>query len=174
MRTLKCRGSAGGAIVGVIWIGVVLWFCLGGFKESKEEAALIQRGQATPGVIVRASEECDRGESSKVWYWTVAYRYQLPDGQVLEQKEEGSGRLDPELRDRIPPYPVQVVYLPDEPSISRLKMGEWAKAEVWLTRKVVKTLVFLGVFLTPGIWIVVTSIRDKSKDPDCDVPVVSQ
>ena len=156
------KGATRTAVVGLVWIAVVLWLFLDGFKDSMAEAALMQRGERTWGLVVAASEEMERAESgAKLWYYDVSYRYQLPTGEVLDQRANGSGRLPSALQNLTSPRPVQVIYLPDNPSVSQIVCSHEPKAETWLVRKSVGGLLFLGLFLTPGIAILVNGIRER-------------
>jgi hypothetical protein len=165
-------GSTTTIVVGIIWVAVVLWLCISVCADSLEELALMQRGRTVPGLIVDTWQDVEESDSGRaMWYHGATYVYQLPDGQILKQHtKEASGRLRPEFRSLASPYPVQVVYLADKPSVSRIKGQEQRKVEAWVVRKAGGGVLFLVVLLTPGIAILVGVIRSYKAEQDSKVP----
>ncbi len=80
---------------------------------------LMQRGETVPGFITNVWEDVADVERGSVRFVHGAtYTYQLPDGREFTGKVDGEGRLKPQFRSLTQPYPVEVTYLPDNPTIS--------------------------------------------------------
>ena len=81
----------------------------------------MNEGVTTAGFIVDTWEDAEDSESGGlIWYHGGAYTYQLPDGREYEGELQGEGRLKSEFRNLLQPYPIEVIYLPDNPAVSRI------------------------------------------------------
>lgn len=137
-----------------------LWYFLCG--NPLDELALIRRSQTVQGFIVDVWEEPpERREGKLNWSHGATYKYYLPDGREFTKSTDGSGRLKEELR---PPlaqtYPVEVEYLPDAPTVSRIKGTGHDSFVEWFFYKVGLGIVLLALFTSPGIFLLRKGLRD--------------
>ena len=109
-------------VLGLALAGVGFFFLFGGIVDGWEEFRLIQGGKTAPGFIIDTWEEpIDTDAGATAWSHGATYTYRLPDGREFERTTYDSGRLKEEFRNLVRPFPVEVEYLPDEPTISRIK-----------------------------------------------------
>lgn len=155
----KSWDSAKKVSLGMVCIlgACLLWYLLVG--NPLHELALIQRGQTVPGFVVDAWEDVeDRyGGQSHAWIHSVTYTYKLPDGREFTETADGSGRLK---RGLSLPYPIEVEYLPDKPTVSRIKGTGNDSIQSWLLRNVGLGGLLLALFCSFGISIVWKGVRD--------------
>jgi hypothetical protein len=71
-----------------------------------------------------------------------------------------SGQLKEKFRDLQRPYPIEVEYLPNNPSVSRIKGDGSASITDWLWRKAGLGSLLLALFVSPGIILLRNGIRD--------------
>jgi len=119
--TLKHRLLARWKIVIAILVllGIGSSFSYAIVSASWYKHLLMQRGETTPGYVIEAWEDHEPAErGAGFWHHGATYTYQLPDGREFRGKLEGEGRLKPEFRFLRQPYPVEVAYLPDNPTVS--------------------------------------------------------
>lgn len=119
--TLKRRLLARWKIIIAILVllGIGSYFSYMVVSVSWHNYQLMQRGETAPGFITNAWEDVADVERGSVrWFHGGTYTYQLPDGREFTGKVEGEGRLKPNFRSLIQPYPVEITYLPDNPAIS--------------------------------------------------------
>ena len=103
----------------IVLLGIGSYFIYMIVSASWHNYQLMQRGETTPGYIIDVWEDYEPAErGAGFWHYTVTYTYQLPDGREFTVKVDGEGRLKPNFRSTIQPYPVEVTYLPDNPAIS--------------------------------------------------------
>jgi hypothetical protein len=140
-------------IWGILWISGACWLWCALCGNPLHELALIQRGETTLGFLIDTWEDVEEHDSGKfMWFHGGTYTYSLPDGRKFTQEaEQGSGRLKPELRNLTCPYPVEVEYLPDKPTISRIKGSGHNSVLRWLILKIGLGSLFLILFSIPGI-----------------------
>lgn len=146
-------------VIGCIWIAacLVVFFATGGnpFDELSpglsDELALIRRSERAVGVLAEKAVdevEDDRGrvgvsdvgkylftalDGGEFTTWT-----RTPAGQLLNQ--------------------VEVEYLPESPSINRVKGNGCESFWEWIWRRVGLGLFLLGMFAAPGVSMVYSSI----------------
>lgn len=139
--------SAHGVGFGVVWIlGVCLfYYLLAG--NPLHELALIQNGQTVPGVIVNADEEPPADRSGS-WTHTLWYTYNVDGREFTETIVEG-GRLP---RGFSLPCAIEVEYLPDKPTVSRIKGTGYGSIRNWLLLKVGLGGLLFAVCVSPGIY----------------------
>ena len=149
------------AIWGVLWISGACWLWYGLCGNPLNELALIRRGQTTVGFITDTWEDVEEHDSGKLmWFHGGTYTYFLPDGRkFVQETEEGSGRLKPELHNLAYPYPIEVEYLPDKPTISRIKGSGHNSTLSWLVLKAGLGGLLLILFSVPGIGLLRSAIR---------------
>ena len=119
--TLKRRLLARWKIIIAILIllGIGSYFSYTVASTSWHNYQLMQRGETTSGYIIDVWEDVADVERGSVrWFHGGTYTYKLPDGREFTGKVEGEGRLKPNFRSLIQPYPVEVTYLPDNPAVS--------------------------------------------------------
>ena len=105
----------------LVLLGVGSYFSYMVVSVSWQNYQLMQRGETAPGYIIDVWEDYEPAErGAGFWHYGGTYTYQLPDGREFRGKVEGEGRLKPNFRSLIKPYPVEVTYLPDDPAISRI------------------------------------------------------
>jgi hypothetical protein len=97
---------------------------------------------------MRVCELRDEG----VWVHRHRYTYRLPDGRELEESShDHRGPLSEELVDLQQPYRIEVEYLPEDPTVSRIKGGGSQGLSEWIWRDVGLGGLLLAIFLLPGI-----------------------
>ena len=147
------KGAVQTLLCGLIAVLVACWFWYYSMGNPLHELALIQRGHVVAGSIVDTWEDAESpGERSGTrWYHGVAYRYRLPDGREFTQHTKSrSGRLEAEFQNLKQPYPIQVEYLPDNPTVSRIKGDGCGSGMEWFCWKIVLGGLLLAVFVSPG------------------------
>lgn len=150
----KFWDSAKTVALGMVWIlgACLFWYHLAG--NPLHELALIQRAQTVPGLIVDADEEPpENGGSWRHYLW---YTYSV-NGREFTETFSGRGRLS---RKFSLPYPIEVEYLPDKPTVSRIKGSGHDNIQSWLLRKVGLGGILLALFCSFGISIVWKGARD--------------
>ena len=161
-HSAQSRESIKTILWGVAWIAGAcgLWYWLAG--NPLDELALIQRARIAPGAIVDTWEDVDEDdEGQDLWSHGATYTYRLPDGRELTQSTQNKpGRLRDEFVDLQQPYPVEVEYLPEDPTISRIKGDGSDSLSEWLWRDVGLGGLLLAAFLLPGIGLLRNGVRD--------------
>lgn len=139
-------------MAGAVWL--VVW-CLFLWHEAGNplnELALIRHGSTVPGFITDTWEDADAGDQGGThWYHGAAYTYRLPDGREFTAATHGNGRLREELQGLEEPYAVEVEYLHNDPSVSRVKGGGCQTVTEWAWRKVGLGGLLLILLAAPGI-----------------------
>ena len=103
----------------IVLLGIGSYFSHTIVSASLHNYQLMQRGNTTSGHIIDVWEDYEPAErGAGFWHYTVTYTYQLPDGREFTGQVDGEGRLKPNFRSLIQPYPIEVTYLPDNPAIS--------------------------------------------------------
>lgn len=109
-------------VISLILLGIGISILCAGIVDGWEEFELIQNGKTTSGFIIDTWEDAEPNDGGGVdWYHGAKYTYVLPDGRDFEDTTSGSGRLKEEFRYLSQPLPIEVEYLPNKPSISRIK-----------------------------------------------------
>jgi hypothetical protein len=130
--------------------GGLFWYLLGG--NPLDELALIRRAQTVPGFIFKAWEDVEDGERGQaMWFHTTIYEYRTPEGCKYQGKESGSGRLRDDLCELQRPYPIEVEYLPESPTTSRIRGSGCSSVMEWVWRKVAVGGFLLALFASGGI-----------------------
>lgn len=156
------KDAARSMVWGVVMCVVALWFWHGLVGNPFDDLELIRRGQTVQGFIVGSWEDPESGDNGGThWFHGVVYKYRVPAGQEFTQRtRQSSGRLRPEFRDLVQPVPIEVEYLPDNPTVSRIKGDGSPSLFDWLWRKVGLGLLLLALFLSPGLMMLRIAIRD--------------
>ncbi len=146
---------------GIGWILTALFLWHGICGNPLTELALIRHAQITPGFITETWEDVDNDDHGRVhWHHGFIYTYTFSDGRQFT-KRSGSwfGPLPRELRDLQQPYAIEVEYLPDDPSKSRIKGTGSDSIGDWLWRKMGLGSFLLFLSLAPGVGILRNGIR---------------
>lgn len=151
-------------IWGVLLILGACWFWYYLFGNPLNELAFIRQAQIAPGFIVDTWEDVEDGggvRGKAYWFHGFAYTYRIPDGREFTQSTKSvNGRLEEKFQDLQQPYPVEVEYLPDNPTVSRIKGDGNDSITDWLWRKAGLGGLFLVVFVSPGIILLRNGVRD--------------
>jgi len=161
----QIRSVFSSTIWGLVLCVGALWFWYSLVGNPLHDLALIRHGQTVPGFIVDTWEDAESGdEGGTQWMHGARYTYRVPDGQEFTQRTKtNSGRLTPEFRDLAQPVLVEVEYLPDNPSVSRIKGDGSPDLFDWLWREVGLGILMLALFLAPGVAMLRTAVRDFKK-----------
>jgi len=161
-------GSAQMVVSGILAIVVMFLFWYSLVGNPLDELALIRHAEVVEGFIVETGEEVGETDyGSTIWTHYARYTYRLPDGREFYQTTRGTGRLSEEFYNLQEPYPVEIEYHPDDPSVSRIKGDGSDTLFEWLWRKVGLGLLLLVIFLSPGVrmlWSGVRDLRVNAKD----------
>ena len=121
-------------------------------------------GQIVQGFIIETWEDVEDSESGgNIWYYGLTYTYQLPDGRELEGKLNGDGKLKSEFKNV--PYPIEVTYLVDNPTVSRITK-ELPDSTLRLIRDQIFPYGFISAgFLFIGFYILWKLVREFRHTP---------
>lgn len=124
---------------------------------------LLRNGKVTNGYITNTWEDAtDDDHGRAVWTHGAEYSFRLPDSREMTGRSlEYSGRLKEEFANLKAPYPIEIEYYPNDPTISRIKGTGSATLTDWLWRKIGIGGALLVLFLSPGISFFVAAIREK-------------
>jgi len=151
MMSKELKNAVNSAICGVVAMIIAFWFWLSLAGNPFDDMALILWGKTTRGSIVDTWEDAESGDAGgTIWAHGATYKYRLRDGREFTQRTEGSGRLKAEFRSLTQPFPVDVEYLPGDPTVSRIKGAGSPNLFDWLWRKVGLGGLLLAAFLSPG------------------------
>lgn len=106
--------------------GILLWLFLYSSKPIND-FQLITGCSTTDGQITKASEEvadvevADNGRTSERDYYDYNYTFKLPNGKIITSRGFEPGEVPVHFTDLNFPIRVQVEYIADNPSISRIK-----------------------------------------------------
>jgi hypothetical protein len=151
------------AIFGVLWIVGACWFVLYSCGNLLNELKLIRRAHTVPGSIIDTWEDVEDRYDGQSYSWIhgATYTYRLPDGREFTQHtKEGSGRLSPEFHNLKYPYPVEVEYLPDNPTVSRIKGDGHKSILSWLLFKIGLGSLLLVLLSIPGVGLLRDAVLD--------------
>jgi hypothetical protein len=140
--------------------GCWFWYYLVG--NPLQELALIQRAQIAPGFIVETWEVVGDDDMGRAhWLHGAKYTYRLPDGREFTQTtKESPGRLKKEFLNLKKPYSIEVQYLPENPTVSRIK-GEGSDNILdWAWRKAGLGTLILVILLSPGFVLLRDGVRN--------------
>jgi hypothetical protein len=146
---------------GVVWCfgAIAIWLSAAG--NPIDDLRLVLSARIAPGQVTDSSEDAeDRDDGGTAWYHAVAYTFRLPDGREVKSGSSGPGRLRPDFVELKQPVPTDVEYLPESPSVNRLKGSGSQTVTEWFLRKVGAGGLFLALLLWPGVRL----IRDGTAD----------
>jgi len=160
----KLRDSVKTLIFGVLWIIGAGWYWYYLAGNPIDELALIRRAQVAQGFIIDSWEDVVDGDDGRPHWFALTYTYCLPNGRKFTKSTKSySGRLKEELQELQKPYPIEVEYLTNNPTVSRIK-GEGSDSfSDWLWRKVGLGILFLGLLVSPGVVMLRNAIRNIRK-----------
>ena len=154
--------------LGLIITGLASFWLYTAISGAWQDLMLMQHHETCPGFIVDVWEEIE-GESDAgqdMWYYGVTYTYRLPDGQEFTQTISDSGRLKPEFRGLSESYPIEVEYLSDNPTVSRIKgdgpdtIPSWLRTKVGYYAFIPLILLAIGLYL---LWKEISELRELRK-----------
>jgi len=152
---------------GLIVTGLACFMLYASIHVAWQDLMLMRHHETCSGFIVDTWEDVDENEASaEFWHYYVIYKYSLPDGQEFTQSMSHSGRLKSEFRDLSEPYPIEVEYLPDNPTVSRIKgdgpnsIPSWLRSSVGYWAFFWLPLLALGIYL---LWKEVGELRELRK-----------
>lgn len=149
-------------IVIIVLLGIGSYFSYMVASTSWQNYQLLQRGETAPGYIIETWEDVlDTERGSVVWIHGATYTYQLRDGREFTGKTGGTGKLKPEFRSLTQPYPVEVTYLPDNPSISCISADLPNNILEAFSHSAGIYLFMAAVFLFLGFYLLVVLVREE-------------
>lgn len=130
-----------GLIVPILFIIIWLWSSSGPFQELK----LIISSDVVDGKIIDAVEGSDVIElyegrkSEQVFYYDYEYVYRISDNVLRHARGSEKGRLPDSLSSIDLPAHVEVEYIPDDPSVSRVRGMKSNSTTIfeWIRRRMV-------------------------------------
>jgi hypothetical protein len=139
--------------------GFLLWHYLVG--NPFNELALIRRGVTTTGSITNVQEVVDevgpRGKLATLRYATYVFR--LPTGRIISASaNDVKGTLPDDLSH------VEVEYLPDDPTVNRIRGIGSATVAEWLWRTVGIGGLLLAMSLSTGVYIIYREFYPKPEN----------
>lgn len=158
------KKSLGGLIV--CYIAFLFWLYLGG--NPIHDYLLLSRGVVTSGHITNTWEDVDDDNDGRaVWTHGAEYSFQLPNGRTMTGRTlERSGRLNEKFASLTKPYPIEVEYYPNDPTISRIKGEGSTTLTEWIWRKALFGGALLALFLSPGVSLFIAAYREIRDDPE--------
>jgi hypothetical protein len=152
LNNYKYRHASITILLGVALIigGILFWYHIAG--NPLDEFALIKRAKVAPCILADSYEDEHEDERGQVYPSEVGiYTFRLPDGREFKTYTEGPlGELEKQL---------EVEYLPDNPSVNRIKGDGCQSIFEWLWRKMGIGGLLLLMCLAPGFLILREGIR---------------
>lgn len=150
----------------VIVIGLTVWYRLSG--NSLSDLQLYLHSSKAQGHILRTWEEVsDGGRGQLHWICGVEYEFTLANGKKFSEKSyEAPEWVKQNFRDISYPYPIEVEYLPDDPTISRIGGDIGDTVLEWMWKQLGLSVLFLFAFLLPGVMLVKLASIDWKKRQD--------
>jgi hypothetical protein len=152
---------------GVLLFLGALWFWYGIVGNPLHELALIRRAQVAPCVLVETheNEHEDRGHLYFTDIGVYAFHV-LDKGEFKTTTEVPTGCLKKQE---------EVEYLPDAPSVNRVR-GDGRQSIIEWLWKYVGGMLFLALLLSPGIVLIHRGIRDimKSRTTNAVAPTTKE
>ena len=145
----------------IVLLGIGSYFSYTIVSASWHKYQLMQRGETASGYIIDTWEDVIDTERGGVdWIHGATYTYQLPDGREFMGKLEGEGRLKPNFRSLIQPYPVEITYLPDNPAISCIS-ADLPDNVLGMFRHSPMDYIFAAMFLFLGLYLLRVLVREE-------------
>lgn len=152
----KYREAIKSILIGMaLMIGAILfWYHIVG--NPLDELALIQRAKVTNCILVDTEEHEEEDYRGHVYYSDVGiYNFRLPDGREFKTTTRvPTGQLDDNL---------EVEYLPDNPTVNRVKGDGSQSITEWPWRKVGLGSILLVLFISVGFTYTKNGIREILK-----------
>jgi len=150
---------------GVIWIVGAATFWLYGVGNPIHDLRLALSAEVAPGRVTDSWEDAEDGDDGRPrWFSALAYTFVLPDGREIKSGDSGSSRLRPEFVNITEPVPVEVEYLPNSPTINRLRGSGSQSLGEWLLRKGGAGGALLALLLIPGVQMLRSGIAELRGD----------
>lgn len=149
-------------LLGALWVVVACGLWGHWFAWPPNDLRLMREGVATTGHVLETHEDLDMGDDRRL-HASHAFRYafRLPTGQEVEAETRNrNGRLPPELRASQGWPPIEVEYLPSDPSVSRI-LGEGAQHIGEWGCNTALALIALALLLWPGVVVVRSGVNDE-------------
>ena len=142
----------------IIVLGVCLWLWIMSWSHPLDDLALIQRAETADAELTETFGDEEAGPRDHVYPIDVGiYRFRIPDGREFRARIKSEpGQLQQRAK---------IEYLPEHPSVNRLKgLGGQSIAE-WIWRKVLGGAVLFGMLVGPGIGMLWRAIRGVEDPP---------
>lgn len=156
----------------ILILGFYFWRYFSG--NPVNEFRLITKGKIANGYITSAEESSEYVEQNDGRTGGMAYQFYykyyfiLPDGKKIYDSATTGGQLPGDLccLDNEPPYEVKVEYLPNNPTINRVKDYDAGSRTIgnWLWRKVGLGGILLVGTLSFGVLYIRHTIKEYKKD----------
>jgi len=145
---------------GLIAVSFAFVFWLNGLGNPLRDLALVRRGHTVQGKIIDTSEDIDSGDYGQdASSHNETYVYETSTGQrFIQTSPSSSGRLREDIH---LPVSVEVEYLPENPSISRIKGTGSETIPEWIGRTLLSLSLF-ALFASPGVLLVTQGIKRTS------------
>lgn len=144
---------------------IAFWFSI--FGNPLNDLALLRRAKTAQGEITSAEEDVGDGDLGQaIWTHRAEYAFKLPDGRQVIGSFEGSGRL---RRDLTIPLSVEIEYLPENPTISRVKGMGAESFPGWIMRTLL-SFAFLTMAVAPGIKLLTMGAHPLSRQKELTLP----
>lgn len=139
-------------------VGCLVW----GFTvyNPVHSLALIRDAQIITGSVIDTYEDWDVSDDGIIDIThSVKYTFRSPDGREFTRWSGSFSNTVPEKYQNLP-TPVEIEYLPSDPSINRIR-GEGAQSMTgWVIKDIVFNLIILSVFCTPGVLYAGVAVRE--------------
>jgi len=150
----------------IVLLGIGTAFLYSGIADSWDEYQLIQKGNIVDGFITSTWEDAEDADSGGlIWSHGATYTYQLPDGRNFDGTLYGEGRLKTEFLYLSQPYPIEVTYLLDNPSVSRITNDLPDNVLGVLYKQIFPYWVFTFTFFILGFYVIWRVIRESRHLP---------
>jgi len=152
---------------GLIITALACFWLYNGLIDAWQELSLMRNHETCYGHIIETWEEVtgETDDGRPMWEHGGTYTYRLPDGREFTQGTRDPGRLAPEFQNLSQPYPIEVEYLPDNPTVSRIKgygpktIAGWLRTEVGYREFYPLILLALGIYL---LWKAIGELRKQA------------
>jgi hypothetical protein len=162
----KTKKLAISTLKGIAFLIGGFWFGYQFTGNPFDDLILILKGEIAQGFVVNGWEDAgedDRGHAKSSY--GVTYKFRLPDGREFSHDVKGSGQLNSDFSDFSQPIPVEIEYLPSDPSVSRLKGDGSPNLFDWLWRKLGLSIVIFVQLLFPGALTLRNAFREYHDYP---------
>jgi len=150
---------------GLIITGLACYWFYTALNDAWQEFILMKSHETCSGYITETWEDMtgEADDGRLIWEWGVTYTYQLPDGREFTQYTRHQGRLKSEFLDLQEPYPIEVEYLPSNPTLSRITGDGPNSVPGWLRTEVGYRAFYPLILLIIGAYLLQKAVRELKK-----------